>query len=116
MKKIFLFLFISFLLSCSITNKTSQVYQKYYYTDNQIAINDVFVQLSKYGVDSIPLSEWITLQAKTEDGYLLQKTISKIETKSYYIFIYNTFVSSDSTFYEFKIYRTTSDKYLKRKN
>jgi hypothetical protein len=116
MKKLFLFLFVLF-LSCSITNKTSQIYQRYYpYVNPQSAIDDIFDQLPVYGVDSIPLEEWLTLKAKTEEGYLIQKTISKTEPKMYYVFIYNTFVSPDSTFYEFKIYRTITIKELKRKN
>ena len=79
MKKIFLILSFFLLISCSryyMINVHERVY-----TDEASALKDVYGQLHKYEVDSIPLNDWITNimmeDTVTIEQRILRKTIDK---------------------------------------
>jgi hypothetical protein len=108
-------LFLLSLVSCSVM-KTMTVYQKYYPgTKETESVIDLYSQIKENQTDSIPLNRWLTLQAKSDDGYLLQKSISsphKDETS--YKFVYTKHVVLDSTFYSIKVYLSTKDRKLQK--
>lgn len=116
MKKLFLILILFLLASSCTVMKTINVYQKYYSgTQESQSITDVYSQLKEHQVDSISLDRWLTLQAKNDDGYILQKTASSIENeKTSWKFIYTKHVIPDSSFYSIKVLVSTKDKGLQK--
>jgi hypothetical protein len=112
MKKLFLLAIVSLSLSsCSILMKqpmrTISVYDRQYFTPGE-AVKDIYAQIASFGLDSIPLKDWITLEANTPDTYVLQRTVRcAADAKTGYRFIYTIF---DSNRYVFKILCDTKEK------
>jgi hypothetical protein len=106
---------LTLLSGCSVM-KTITVYQKYYPgVKESEAVTDLYSQVRENQVDSIPLNKWLTLQAKNDDGYLLQKSISSVHNdKTSYKFIYTKHVVLDSSFYSIKVYLSTKDRKLQK--
>jgi hypothetical protein len=94
--------------------KTIDVYQKYYPGSKETeAVIDVYQQLKEHQVDSLSLNMWLTLQANSDDGYILQKTSSAKENdKTSWKFIYTKHVFSDTSFYSLKVLVSTKDRKL----
>ena len=110
-----LFFLLSLLWGCSVM-KTITVYQKYYPgTKETESVTDLYSQVRENETDSIPLNKWLTLQAKNDDGYLLQKSISSTHrNETSYKFIYTKHVVLDSSFYSIKVYLSTKDRRLQK--
>ena len=118
MKKFLLLICIIFLLSllssCVIT-RSFNLYQKQY-SKEFVAIEDVYKRIHSYGLDSIPLEKWITLNAPNYNGYIIQKTARYPQNeKTNFRFVYSTIANSDSTFYLLKIICDTKDRKVQKK-
>jgi len=96
--------------------KTIDTYQKYYPgTKQEESVKDVYSQLKEHQVDSLPLNKWLTLQARNDEGYILQKTVSAKENdQTSWKFIYTQHVLSDTSFYSIRVYVSTKDKKLQK--
>jgi hypothetical protein len=109
MKKLMLLLVSFLLLSASDCQKNEQpgtryVFDKTYVSNQETqSIRDVYKRLRDLEVDSFPMSQWITGKYNTDNGFITQKILVLINDSVRYDFIYNTFTSPDSTFYQFKI-------------
>lgn len=89
--------------SCSTPLKTISIYDRKYYNEQE-AIGDVYYQTFMHGVDSIPLENWITLESKSSDSYLLERMIRCIPNdKTSYRFIYLISEREGKRIYYFKI-------------
>ena len=116
MKKLFIFfIFLTIITSCSVM-KTMNVYQSYYSaTEESQAVRDLYSQIREHSVDSISLEKWLTLQAKTNEGYILQKSISSFPSdETSWKFIYTKHVVLDTSFYSVKVFLSTKDKKLQK--
>ena len=118
MKKLVAFLvLLTFLVSCTVIH-TYEIYQKSYSIKQKtVSEKDVYSKLRTYDSDSIPLSSWLTLQANNDNGYLLQKTLTKKRTADTELrFVYSTFVNvnPDTVFYTLQIYCRTKNKNLQK--
>jgi len=105
MKKIILILLVClFSLAC---NKyvVENVFQKIYpVTQVQLAYHDVYSQLYKYGLDSIPLDKWITNDMTIDTIHISQKIVRKVVNKTNeYTFIFTSYVYPKTSFYEFVV-------------
>lgn len=106
MKKIILILilFFIFIISC---NKyiISNTYEKSYRdVEIELIYKDVYDQLNKHNLDSIPLEEWITNRMISDTILIEQKIIRKIvDTKTNYTFILSKFIYPSTSYYKFVI-------------
>ena len=108
MKKLILFSIVAlFFASCATPLRTMSVYDNQYNTPGE-AVTDIYAHLYSYGLDSIPLKDWISMEASTPDTYVLQRTVRcAADKKTGYRFIYTIF---DSNRYVFKILCDTKEK------
>ena len=93
MKKIILILLL--LLITASCNKfiVRNVYERSYPTE-KLAINDLYHQTYSYGLDSIPLDQWILLDITTDSSQILEKiAIKYLNEESFYQFIYRDMCS-----------------------
>jgi hypothetical protein len=114
MKKILIICIILLSLSGCSVMKTMTIYQKYYPgTKEMESVTDLYSQVRENEVDSISLDKWLTLKAKNDDGYILQKSISSTQrNETSYKFIYTKHVVLDSSFYSIKVYLNTKNRRL----
>lgn len=98
MKKIIKFIifliwaFVLFaLISCDKYIMTN-IYERQY-DNEQIALSDVYQQVNKYELDSLPLHDWISNKISSDSIIIEQYTIRKIiDSKTEYNFIYTKYM------------------------
>ena len=103
MKKL-IFIFILLLtISCSHF-VVKNVFDRTYSTSQNDVYNDVYNQLNRYGVDSIPLENWITNQMISDTSIILQRMIRQdIDEETNYLFILTEYKSPNNSFYKFVV-------------
>lgn len=82
---------------------TQNIYQQTYF-DSEIAVVDVYTHMYFYDMDSIPLTDWITVNLNTDTIFIKQHMIQKIiNEKSNYLFIFSTYAYPSILYYDFII-------------
>jgi hypothetical protein len=109
MKKFIIILFLLLLFtSCNkpLNNYISRnIYERTYTSDDIVYVNtDVFYFSFYYGIDSIPLENWITNTMITDTINIEQKMIIKsIDEKTSYQFVLSKYVYPTILYYTFVI-------------
>jgi hypothetical protein len=101
-----IFLFFLFVSStCEQQNPSSFSYTfEQSYSNETIAINDLFTILHNYSQDSIPLKDWPAYVGTTNAGQIVQQMLTKKQNDSLnYVFIYTTYRFIDTTYYNIKV-------------
>jgi len=116
MKKIFILLFLSILIFSCKTYEIFEVYHSYY-GENQKG--EMTVEIHNYfdtlGVNFVSFDEWLELYSFDDDSYMIQRMLPKSrDDKTDLVFIYNTFIETDTTYYEFRVRVHTEDRKLIR--
>ena len=113
MKKLFLIIILWVIVSSCNRYITTNVYEQKY-ENPDIAYSDIYGQLYKYDLDSIPISDWITNNIVTDTISIEQKTILKaVNDKSIYSFTLSKYVYPTSLYYNFLIRFSGKKKDLK---
>lgn len=110
--KRFIFTLILFLFIASCNKYiTKNIYEKTYLEiEVTIAYADIYSHLEKYGVDSIPLDNWMTNNLYDDTVMINQKMIRKIiDEKTNYQFIFSRYIYPSDIYYQFLI-RYSGDK------
>ena len=111
MKKL-IFILLFFLLVASKCDKNpeppasiaSYVYEQTYgINEEQESIRDLFTLLHNYSQDSIPLEKWPGFIGTNDNGMIVQQMLTKYSDSINYIFIYNIYKLTDTTFYDIKV-------------
>ena len=104
MKKLIFILLVLSIVSCSQII-VKNVYQKTYpSTQIENAYLDLYSQLDKYGVDSIPLENWITNKMVSDTTIIIQKMIKQnVDNKTSYQFIFSSYKYPKSGTYQITI-------------
>lgn len=115
MKKLFILVMLLLITSCVVLTPRYVFQRTYEAVDSSLVIKDVYNQLNKYGVDSIPLDMWITSYMSMDTNKYVQKTIryesictdeytcKKQKPQKKYTFVYTKFIYPYRTYYEFKV-------------
>lgn len=114
MKK--LILLVIFLLcfagKCNIneSSQTKYVFERLYNSkQEQLSLTDIKEQSNMYHLDRIPLNEWTSTKYDYDKGFIMQRMLVAQNDSLRIVFMYNTFSSIDSTYWQLKI-RTTKLK------
>ena len=84
---------IFLLITVSCNKYVSQNIYERTYSIEEAAITDIYSQLYTYGLDSIPLNDWITNIMFADTMKIEQKMIRKIiDNKTNYTFIYTKYI------------------------
>lgn len=104
MKKLFIYFIISlFLLTSCSKFIVENVYQATY-TQEDVAMVDVYTHLYYYDMDSVYMSLWITNNVYTDTVKIAQRTIRKVlNKKSEYQFTFSRYIYPSNLFYTFLI-------------
>lgn len=105
MKKFLLILlFIMFATSCNKYIVTNLYEKEYRDVETEIVYTDVYSQLYKYDLDSIPLNEWITSKLVSDTINIEQKMVRKIiDEKTVYTFIFTEYSYPSIKYFKFLI-------------
>jgi len=93
MKK-FILILLLFLLTTSCNKYIVQnVFERTYpATEISVAQSDVYTQLNKYGLDSIPFISWITNNIQNDSMRISQRLVKKtIDSNTMYQFIFTEY-------------------------
>lgn len=104
MKKLFIYFIISlFLLTSCSKFIVENVYQATY-TQEDVAMVDVYTHLYYYDMDSVYMSLWITNNVYADTVKIAQRTIRKVlNKKSEYQFTFSRYIYPSNLFYTFLI-------------
>jgi len=104
MKKLFIYFIISlFLLTSCSKFIVENVYQATY-TQEDVAMVDVYTHLYYYDMDSVYMSLWITNNIYADTTKIMQRSIRKvINKKSEYQFTFSRYIYPSDLFYTFLI-------------
>lgn len=103
MKKLILIILLILVTSSCDKYIMSNIYEKRY--DNEhLALSDVYQQVNKYELDSLPLSDWISNKVGNDSIIIEQYMIRKIiDIKTEYDFIYTKYIHPTNIQYQFVI-------------
>lgn len=118
-KKVLILIFLALtLVGCAISKSFYIHQENYSEAQKEEVIEDVYGSLWILGLDSIPLSDWMTFQGGTEKGYFIERIVNSREegSKTEYFLIFTTFYETDTVYYNYKIRVRTPQKDMWPKN